>query len=83
MATIGRNSAVGRFKGIRLRGVVGWVGWLVVHIYYLIGFRNRLVVLLMWGWNYIKKDRPIRIIMGHPDDPLADRLLPAPRLVRD
>jgi NADH:ubiquinone reductase (H+-translocating) len=83
MATIGRNSAVGRFKGIRLRGFVGWVGWLVVHIYYLIGFRNRLVVLLMWGWNYIKKDRPIRIITGHPDDPLADRLLTAPRFARD
>src|SRR5207244_8141315 len=74
MATIGRNSAVANVRGIRFRGFPGWVAWLAVHIYYLIGFRNRLAVLWSWGWNYVKKDRAIRIIARSQADPLADEL---------
>ena len=62
MATIGRNAAVCEVGNVQLTGFLGWVGWLVVHIYYLIGFRNRLVVLWTWAYNYVFYDRPVRII---------------------
>ncbi len=62
MATIGRNAAVAALGPLRLTGFLGWVAWLVVHLYFLIGFRNRLVVLLGWAWNYLRLDRPVRII---------------------
>ncbi len=62
MATIGRNDAVAQLGRVQLTGFLGWVMWLVVHLYYLIGFRNRLVVLMGWAWNYIRLDRPVRIV---------------------
>jgi NADH dehydrogenase len=61
-------------KGIELTGFLGWLGWLVVHIYYLIGFRNRLVVLWSWAWNYLWYDRPVRIITRAKEEP--SQLLP-------
>jgi NADH dehydrogenase len=79
MATIGRNAAVGQIKGIQLTGFIGWVGWLVVHIYYLIGFRNRVAVLASWAWNYLRRDRPIRIVARSRPDPVADELDQAAR----
>lgn len=72
MAVIGRNAAVARLWRLRLTGRVGWVTWLIVHLYYLVGFRNRAVVLINWAWNYIRKDRPIRMITQVDPDPLAD-----------
>jgi NADH dehydrogenase len=74
MATIGRNAAVCAIGGVELTGFIGWLGWLVVHIYYLIGFRNRLIVLWSWAWNYLWYDRPVRIITRAKEEPLA--LLP-------
>jgi NADH dehydrogenase len=71
MATIGRNAAVCSFRGLELTGLSGWVVWLFVHIYYLIGFRNRLVVLWSWFWNYVWYDRPVRIITRAAPEPLA------------
>jgi len=62
MATIGKNAAVASIGPVRLRGFVGWVTWLAVHLYFLIGFRNRLAVLAGWAWNYLRSDRPVRII---------------------
>ncbi len=62
MATIGRSSGVAAIGRLRLKGFVGWAGWLVVHLYYLIGFRNRLAVLWGWAWDYFRWDRPIRLI---------------------
>jgi NADH dehydrogenase len=62
MATIGRNAGVAAVGRRQIKGFVGWVVWLVLHLYYLIGFRNRVVVLLGWAWNYLKFDRPLRII---------------------
>ncbi len=62
MAVIGRNAGVARIGRLELKGFVGWVGWLFVHLYYLIGFRNRLAVLARWAWYYLLYDRPIRII---------------------
>ena len=49
--------------GIQLTGLIAWLGWLVVHILYLIGFRNRLFVLTNWAWNYIFYDRAVRLIL--------------------
>jgi NADH dehydrogenase len=64
MATIGRRSAVAELPGgIMLRGTVGWLAWLAVHLVFLIGFRNRLVVLVNWAWNYLTWDRASRVIL--------------------
>ena len=64
MATIGRASAVADFGWLHLRGWIGWVAWLFVHILNLIGFRNRLVVLTQWAWAYFSYQRSIRLITG-------------------
>jgi NADH dehydrogenase len=66
MATIGRSAAVFDAFGIRLTGLVAWLGWLVVHIMYLIGFRNRVVVLANWVINYFTYDRGVRVITQPP-----------------
>ncbi len=62
MATIGRNAAVAHLFGIKFRGFLAWVVWLVVHLIGLIGFRNRLVVLINWAWDYFFYDRAVRLI---------------------
>lgn len=64
MATIGRRAAVFDAFGIRLSGFFAWMGWLLIHIIYLIGFRNRLVVLTNWAYNYFTYDRAVRLITG-------------------
>jgi NADH dehydrogenase len=74
MAVIGRNAAVASLWRLQLTGLLGWMAWLTVHIYYLIGFRNRTVVLVNWAWNYLRKDRAIRMITRIEPDPLADEL---------
>ena len=63
LATIGRHAAVGQVGRLRFRGFVGWIVWLVVHLYYLIGFENRLQVMLRWSWYYLRLDRPVRVIL--------------------
>ena len=64
MATIGRRSAVAELPGgLRFGGTLGWVAWLVVHLTFLIGFRNRAVVLVNWAWNYLTWDRASRVIV--------------------
>lgn len=62
MATIGRHAAVAQLGRFRFTGFIGWVMWLVVHLYFIIGFRNRIVVLIEWAWDYFRYDRPIRLI---------------------
>ncbi len=70
MATIGRNAGVAQLRGgIALTGILGWLAWIFVHVYYLIGFRNRLIALATWGWNYLRFDRPIRLILETERDP--------------
>jgi len=65
MATIGRRSAVAQLPGhIRLRGTLAWIAWLGLHIFTLIGFRNRLSVLLNWSWRYLSWRRGPRVIVG-------------------
>jgi NADH dehydrogenase len=65
MATIGRSRAVAELGRLKLTGFLAWLAWLALHIYYLIGFRNRLVVLLDWAWAYFAYRRGSRLITGH------------------
>jgi NADH dehydrogenase len=62
MATIGRRAAVFDAFEVRLTGRLAWLGWLFIHIIYLIGFRNRLIVLTNWAFNYFTYDRGVRLI---------------------
>jgi NADH:ubiquinone reductase (H+-translocating) len=63
MATIGRNAAVAEFpNGLKLRGFIGWLAWLGLHILTMLGFRNRASVILNWAWNYVTWDRGPRLI---------------------
>lgn len=62
MATIGRALAVLQTKRLRMNGFFAWLGWLLVHIYYLIGFENRLMVMFQWAYNYLTMGRGARII---------------------
>ncbi len=62
MATIGRSSAVADIKGLRLTGFVAWLAWAVVHVFNLIGFRNRLLVSIQWLWGYLTFQRGARLI---------------------
>jgi NADH dehydrogenase len=64
LATIGRARAVGLIKGRRLTGLPAWVLWLAVHITYLLGYRNRLAVLVQWAWAYVRWIRRARLITG-------------------
>ena len=67
LATIGRTAAVGEVGPLTFTGFIGWIVWLVVHLYYMIGFENRLIVMLRWSWYYVRYDRPVRaIIRAHP-----------------
>jgi NADH dehydrogenase len=74
MAVIGRNAAVADVLGLRLTGFLGWIAWLVVHLYYIVGFRNRVAVFFQWGWEYVRRDRPVRMITTVESDPLVDEL---------
>ncbi len=62
MATIGRHAAVAQIGRVSLRGALGWLAWLFVHLYFIIGFRNRIAVMMGWAWNYLFYDRPIRLV---------------------
>lgn len=64
LATIGRGSAVGEVFGVRISGFFGWMFWLFLHIFWLIGFRNRIVVLTEWAWSYLTLQRRVRLITG-------------------
>jgi len=68
MATIGRKSAVADFGKVQLTGLLGWLVWSLVHVYYLIGFRNRLAVAVDWAWSYLTFDRGSRLITGAVDE---------------
>lgn len=63
MATVGRNKAVCDLKKIRFQGVFAWFVWMFVHLFFLIGFRNRVVVFVNWVYNYIRFDREARLII--------------------
>jgi NADH dehydrogenase len=64
MATIGRSRAVAEIGKIRLSGFIAWLTWLLVHIYYLVDFRNRIIVIINWAWSYLTYRRGARLITG-------------------
>jgi len=67
LATIGRSAAVAELKGLKLSGFVAWVLWLCVHICFLVGFRNRYLVLCQWVWHYFTFQGGARLITGSRD----------------
>ena len=64
LATIGRAAAVADFGKIHVSGFLAWLSWLFIHIFFLIGFRNRLIVLIQWAWSYLTYERGARLITG-------------------
>jgi NADH dehydrogenase len=62
LATIGRNAAVARVKNFKFEGFLAWLVWLAVHLFWLIGFRNRLLVMINWAWDYFLFERTVRLI---------------------
>ena len=74
MATIGRNAAIAEFPGgIRLWGWLAWIAWLFIHIFFLIGFRNRFLVITQWAWAYFTYQRSARLITGVKRQGAGDR----------
>jgi NADH dehydrogenase len=71
LATIGRGAAVARIGRFKASGFIAWLLWLFVHIIFLIGFRNRLVVLIQWAWSYASFDRGARLITEPLKEPLV------------
>jgi NADH:ubiquinone reductase (H+-translocating) len=69
LATIGRAAAVAQFGKVHISGFLAWLSWLFVHIFFLIGFRNRIIVLIQWAWSYFTYERGARLITGSTDLP--------------
>ena len=74
LATIGRGAAVADINGLRLSGLIAWLLWVVVHLWYLIGFQSRLLVVTQWFYSFVTHGRGARIISG----PIPSRLPPSP-----
>jgi NADH:ubiquinone reductase (H+-translocating) len=72
LATIGRHSAIAQLPKLRLSGILAWWIWLLLHIYFLIGFRSRLIVLINWAWAYFTYARGARIILGIQNEDTID-----------
>jgi NADH dehydrogenase len=73
LATIGRSKAIGVVGRFEFAGWFAWMAWLVVHIYYLVGFKNRLFVVIQWAWSYLRFNRGARLIVERewkPDEPM-------------
>ncbi len=76
LATIGRARAVGSVFGLHLSGTIAWLGWALIHIFFLIGFRNRIIVVLRWAWAYLVFQRGARLITGDVDQPIRKQSKP-------
>ena len=69
LATIGRAAAVAQFGKFEISGYFAWLAWLFIHILFLIGFRNRLLVMIQWAWSYLTYERGARLITGGDELP--------------
>jgi NADH dehydrogenase len=69
LATIGRAAAIAQFGKVHISGFIAWLSWLFIHIMFLIGFRNRVIVLIQWAWSYFTYERGARLITGSTDLP--------------
>jgi NADH:ubiquinone reductase (H+-translocating) len=74
MATIGRKSAIAEIGRLKISGFPAWLLWCVAHVYFLIGFRNRLAVATTWAWSYLTFQRGARLITGLTQEPDKPRL---------
>jgi len=72
LATIGRAAGVADFGRIKLSGFIAWAAWLAIHIFFLIGFRNRVLVILQWAWAYLTYQRGARLITGKVEPLMKD-----------
>jgi NADH dehydrogenase len=77
IATIGRAAAVAEIRKLRLSGFIAWLVWVFIHILYLIGFRNRLVVMIQWAWSWLLYQRGTRLITGLQNMQLRQARAPA------
>ena len=68
MATIGRTKAIAEANGLKFKGFIAWMMWLFLHVFFLIGFRNRLAVMFSWFWAYLTRERSARLITGDADE---------------
>ncbi len=73
LAVTGRNAAVVRIGRLTLTGFPAWLIWIMVHLYRIVGFRNRLVVFINWAWDYVFFDRVVRLIFPKPQSDLAEQ----------
>jgi NADH:ubiquinone reductase (H+-translocating) len=73
LATIGRARAVADFGKLKLSGFLAWLAWLLIHIFFLIGFRNRVLVTMQWAWSYFTYQRGARLITGAVEPLLSDK----------
>ena len=64
LATIGRAAAIAQFGKVHISGFLAWLSWLFIHIFFLIGFRNRIIVMFQWAWSYLTFKRGARLITG-------------------
>jgi NADH dehydrogenase len=78
LATIGRAAAVADIKGLRLSGFIAWITWLVVHLWYLVGFQNRLLVFIRWSFSFATRGRGARLITGEAVQAGASPRRPTP-----
>jgi NADH dehydrogenase len=76
LATIGRGAVVGKIGRFKFKGFIAWLLWLFVHILFVIGFRNRLIVMIQWAWSYITFDRGARLITAPLTEPLLGEAPP-------
>jgi NADH dehydrogenase len=79
LATIGRAAGVADIRGLQLSGAIAWLSWLLVHIWFLIGFRNRFVVMLEWARSYLTYEKQARLITEEVNDLLGEPAKPAER----
>lgn len=81
LATVGRNSAVADIFGFKLTGFIGWLLWGIAHVYFLIGYKNRLFVMLSWLWSYITWQKGVRLIIREPQRPEPQKEAEAARRI--
>jgi NADH:ubiquinone reductase (H+-translocating) len=81
LATIGRAAAVAQFRGLHISGYLAWLGWLFVHIFFLIGFRNRIIVMIRWAASYLTYERGARLITGSTNLPGWEEKKPKPETI--
>jgi NADH dehydrogenase len=72
LAVIGRGQAVADIWKLHFGGFIAWLAWVFVHVFFLIGFRNRVMVLLQWAWSYLTYSRGARLITGEDQAPRAE-----------